>query len=386
METLGVGIVGYGFMGRTHTYAHRTIPFHYAPPPIHCELRWVCRTTPEGVDAAMREGGFPHGTTDPLELVRAADVDLVHICTPNNAHYETLAEAVRLNKHIYVDKPVTGSLEEADAIAARLPQYEGRAQVALQYRFFPATLRAKQLMDEGFLGAVTHFRAAYLHSGSVDPNKAVNWKSTAAAGGGVIRDLGSHVLDLLMWLLGPFSAVSCASRIWAAERPSLDRPGTRMKIDVEDVAHMLLRTPGGAIGAVEASKIATGTEDELRFEIHGRHGALRFNLMDPNYLDVYDMRQADGEYGGERGWRRIACMQKYPPPGNKFPGPKFSIGWLRGHIHSLYSFLCAVADGKSPRPSLEQGIHLQRVLETVRRSAASGQWLDLPEYTADVPY
>jgi len=378
MKTLGVGIIGYGFMGRTHAFAHRAVPFYYNPPPVRCELRMVCRTTESGVRAAMAEAGFQRGTTDPMELIRAEDVNIVHICSPNHAHFEALSEAMRLQKHVYVDKPVTASLEEAERIAAMLPEYRGVAQVALQYRFLPATLRAKELVEEGFPGPITHFRAAYLHSGSVDPEKPVNWKSTAAAGGGVIRDLGSHVIDLLSWLIGPFSAVNCVSRIWAEERPSLDNPGTRMKIDAEEAAVMLLRTPDGAIGSVEASKIATGAEDELRFEIHGRYGAIRFNLMEPNVLEVYDLRDPDGVYGGRRGWKRIACIQKYPPPGHAFPGPKFTAGWIRAHIHSLYSFLRDVAEGASASPSLAEGIHLQRVLEQVRASASAGAWLDLP--------
>ncbi len=377
MRTLGVGVIGYGFMGRTHTFAHRSIPFYYDPPPARCRLKVVCRTTEEGARMAMEEGGFERCTTSSTEVTEAADVDLVHVCTPNQAHFADLAAAMRAGKHVYVDKPVTAGLEEADKIAAMLPEYRGKAQVALQYRFFPATLRAKELIDEGFVGPVTHFRAAYLHSGSVDPDKAVNWKSTDAAGGGVIRDLGSHALDLLMWLIGPFESVNCVSRIWATERPSLDKPGTMMKIDVEDVAVMLLRTEDGAVGSLEASKIATGTEDELRFEIHGRHGAMRFNLMDPNYLEIYDGRLPTGDGGGKRGWQKIAAVQRYPAPGAKFPGPKLSIGWIRAHIHCLYSFLRAIADGTEPHPSLAEGIHLQRVLEAVRSSAYARQWVDL---------
>ena len=270
------------------------------------------------------------------------------MCTPNQEHFPALAAAIKAGKHIYVDKPVTASLDEADKLAAMLgvhPEtlktdrleagptrvsgctpsgYRGMAQVALQYRFFPATLQAKRMIDEGFLGPITHFRGCYLHSGSVDPKKAVNWKSTAAAGGGVIRDLGSHILDLLGSLIGPFKAVHCTSRIWAAERPSLDKPGTMMKVDVEDAAIMLLRSADGAIGCVEASKIATGAEDELRFEIHGQQGAMRFNLMQPNYLEVYDCRSPEGDCGGRRGWQQIAAVQKYAGPRGKFPDPKIS--------------------------------------------------------------
>ena len=279
------------------------------------------------------------------------------------------------------DKPVTANLAEADELEGLLKNYRATAQVALQYRFYPATIRAKRLVEEGFLGPLTHFRGAYLHSGSVDPERPVNWKSTAAAGGGVIRDLSSHVLDLLWWLIGPFESVHCASRIWAAERPSADAPGTRVKIDAEEAAVMLLRRPDGALGTVEASKIATGTEDELRFEIHGRHGAMRFNLMEPNYLEVYDARAADGELGGDRGWTKLACVQKYPPPGGKFPGGKFALGWIRGHVHCLYSFLRAVVEGEPASPSLAEGLHLQRVLEAVRESAGRGAWIDLPQRT-----
>lgn len=379
MRTVGVGVIGYGFMGKTHTFAHRVIPFYYDPPPVRSELKVVCTSRDETAEAARAAGGFERCTTDPRQVVESEDVDVVHICTPNQFHFAALSAAIRAGKHIYVDKPVTATLEEADGLDRMLPQYRGVAQVALQYRFFPATLRAKQLVEEGFIGQVTQFRGEYLHSGSVDPDRPVNWKSAAAAGGGVIRDLGSHVLDLLGWLMGPLESVNCVSRIWAPERPSLDRPGTTVKIDAEEAAVMLLRAPDGAIGVVEATKIATGTEDELRFEIHGRHGAMRFNLMQPNYLEVYDGRLPEGDYGGTRGWQSIACVQKFPAPAARFPSPKCSVGWIRAHVHSLYSFLQAVADGSEARPSLKEGIHLQRVLEAARQSADTGSWVDLPQ-------
>ncbi|MCK4284135.1 MAG: Gfo/Idh/MocA family oxidoreductase [Candidatus Brocadiae bacterium] len=196
-------------------------------------------------------------------------------------------------------------------------------------------------------------------------------------GYGFIRDLGAHVVDLLWWLIGPFESVSCTRRIWSAERPNKDSPGRMLKVDVEEAAAIVLRRHDGAFGTVEVSRIATGTQDELRFEIHGPHGALRWNLMQPNYLEVYDERLADGDYGGRRGWQRIQSVQRYP--GAVFPGPKFSIGWVRAHVECLHAFLKAIARGTPARPSLADGLHLQRVLETVRAAAASGQWEDLPQ-------
>jgi len=378
MKPLGVAVLGYGFMGRMHTFAHKTIPLYYETPPVQCRLKVVCTRRAETARAAQAAGGFDRCTTDPTEAIEADDVGLVHVCTPNREHFPALAAAIRAGKHIYVDKPVTASLAEAEQLAALLEGYAGVAQVALQNRFYPATLRAKQLIDEGFVGAVTHFRAAYLHDGSVDPDRPVNWKSTAAAGGGVIRDLGSHVIDLLWWLIGPFSRASCISRIWSPRRPSLDEPGTRMNIDVEEAALVLLAGADGAFGSVDVSKIATGTEDELRFEIHGRWGAIRYNSMDPNHLEVFDARSGEGDLGGRRGWQRIASVHRYPAPGGGFPGKKFPVGWVRGHVHSLYCFLRAIADGTPPSPSLAEGIHLQRVLEAVRQADASGGWVDLP--------
>ncbi len=280
----------------------------------------VCTTREETALAACRERrlrALDHRRAGGHRGRRTSTI--VHVCTPNHLHFDALAAAIRAGKHIYVDKPVTANLDEADRLEAMLGDYKGVAQVALQYRFFPATLRARQLAEEGFLGPVTHFRASYLHSGSVDPGRAVNWKSTAAAGGGVIRDLGPHLLDLLDWLIGPFESVHCTSRIWAPQRPSLDRPGETMTVDVEEAAAMLLRKADGAFGMVDVSKIATGAEDEVRFEIHGRHGAMRFNLMQPNILEVYDGRLPDGDYGGRRGWQQHRLRAEVPGARRQVP-------------------------------------------------------------------
>ena len=379
MTTLGIGVLGYGFMGKTHTFAHKAMPFYYSPEPVGCRLVAVCEATEALATAAASAGGFERGVTDARAVIEAPDVDVVHISTPNAEHMPALRAAIAAGKHIYVDKPVTASLDEATELERLIGGYRGAAQVAMQCRFFPVTLRAKQLIEEGFVGPVTHFRACYLHSGSVDPDKPVNWKSTAAAGGGVIRDLGVHVLDLLWWLIGPFARASCVSRIWSPRRPSLDRPGETMIVDVEEAALITLQDADGAFGSVDVSKIATGTEDELRVEIHGRDGALRLNLMQPNYLEVYDARRPDGDLGGDRGWQQIACVQRYPAPGGKFPNPKFAVGWVRSHVHSLYAFLAAIAEGRSPSPSLAEGIHRQRLLETVRTAAETGSWVDLPQ-------
>jgi predicted dehydrogenase len=153
-------------------------------------------------------------------------------------------------------------------------------------------------------------------------------------------------------------------------------------VEADDLMVMLAKLPNGTLGVLETSKIATGTEDELRFEIHGDKGALRFNSMDPNYLDAYDLRDAETPLGGQRGWCRIACIQRYDKPAG-FPGPKFSIGWIRAHLHSLYTFLDAIATGKPAQPSLLDGLNLQYLLAAAEKSARTQTWQSLPERTAN---
>ncbi|MBQ5972614.1 MAG: hypothetical protein IJL69_00290, partial [Oscillospiraceae bacterium] len=246
------------------------------------------------------------------------------------------------------------------------------AQVAFQNRFFPSTLRAKELMDQGRLGEITCFRAEYLHSGQVDPDKPMKWKQGDEAG--VLRDMGSHALDMMFHLLGPFASVYAETRILYPFRP--DGAGGTVRVTADDHAAMLLTLPSGAAGVVEASKIATGVDDEFRFEIHGTRGALRFNLAQPNTLWFYDGDRPDGPFGGERGFTALECTGRYPAPA-AFPSFKNGVGWLRGHCHSLYSFVDNVYNGRPGCPSFADGAYVQYVMERALESAASGRRLTL---------
>jgi predicted dehydrogenase len=281
-------------------------------------------------------------------------------------------------KHIYCDKPLVVGEEAMAQVEAALGSYRGVGQMALQYRFYPATLRARQLLEEGFVGNITSFRGAYLHSGSVDPKKPMGWKQLKSEAGGVLHDLRPHIMDLMDYLIGPLASIYTQTHILYPQRPNAR--GEMTPVEADDLTVILVKHPGGAIGTLEASKIATGAEDELRFEIHGDRGALRFNSMDPNYLDAYDLRDAEGPLGGHRGWRRIACVQRYEKPGG-FPGPKFSIGWIRAHLHGLYSFLEAIATGNPAQPSLDDGLRLQRLLAAAERSARTQTWQSLPGHS-----
>jgi predicted dehydrogenase len=380
MQTLGVGIIGYGFMGKVHAYDYRSLPIYYEPMPVRTKLVGVADAVPERARLAVEQAEFEFSTTDWRELVARDDIHIIDICSPNSLHPEQLLAAMAAGKHIYCDKPLVVGEESIVRVEAPLRSYCGVGQMALQYRFFPATLRAKQLMEEGFVGNVVSFRGAYLHSGSVDPMKPMGWKQLKSEAGGVLHDMGPHIVDMMDYLVGPLVSVYTQTHILYPQRPNAR--GDMVPVEADDLMVMLAKLPNGTLGVLETSKIATGAEDELRFEIHGDKGALRFNSMDPNYLDAYDLRDAEAPLGGQRGWCRIACVQRYDKPAG-FPGPKFSIGWIRAHLHSLYTFLDAIATGKPARPSLLDGLNLQYLLAAAEKSVRTQTWQSLPERKAN---
>jgi len=376
MKQLNVGIVGFGFMGKAHTYAYKTIPLYYDNLPFKINLRWVCNRTLEKAIAAKEQLNFAFATDNIQDLLDDKELDIIDICTPNVYHSEQVMAALQAGKHVYCDKPLAASYEQAQQIVTLAEKQGIITQMALQNRFIPATLRAKELIEEGRLGNILTFRAAYLHSGSVDPAKPIGWKQDKSIrGGGVLFDLGSHVLDLLYHLMGEYKNVYARTRVLYPQRP--DKSGKMISITADDAAYMILETKSGAVGTVEASKIATGTNDELRFEIHGDKGAIRFNLMDPSWLEFYDNTLPDSVYGGDKGFTKIECVHRYPKPGGSFPGPKFSPGWLRGHVHSLYNFVNAVYEGKQPSPSFAEGAYIQYVMEKAYQSSESGAQITL---------
>ena len=373
-ETLGVGLIGYGFIGKVHEYCYRNLGFFYESSPVPIRLVGVCTSNEQTAKKASQDGRFELATNDYRELIGREDIQIIHICTPNHLHKEQLLAAIVANKHIYCDKPLTVNDEEAEEVAQALHGYKGIAQMTLQCRFYPATLRAKQMIAEGFLGQVISFRAVYLHSGSVDPNKKMGWKQLNRSGGGVVNDLASHVIDLVDYLIGPFKSVLAENRVLYDRRPGPD--GKEIAVGAEDQSTMLIRTADGGLGTIEASKIATGADDKLRVEIEGDRGALRFDLSRPNVLEAYDLRAADSPLGGRRGFTHIDTVGRYDKPAT-LPSPKLSIGWLRGHVHCLYNFLSGIAEQRQPEPSLASGVRLQKILAAVHRSSNQKKWTEI---------
>lgn len=376
MDELRVGVVGYGFMGRAHIYGYRTIPLYYSDLPFKIRLMGICDTVPGVAQKAAEQLGFDFATTDPDDIFNCPDIDLVDICTPNIYHKDGILKALAAGKNVYCDKPLAASYNEAKEILKALENTSVTTQMALQYRCYPATMRAHELIAEGRLGKIFSFRATDLHASGVDPKKPIGWKQDKKyGGGGVLFDLGSHAIDLVYFMLGEYDSVMAETVVVYPERP--DASGNMVKINADEIAFLLAKMKNGATGTIEASKMATGTQDEVRLEIHGEKGAIYFNSMRPNELLFYDNTRKECALGGDRGFTAIECVHRYPSPGGKFPGPKFPLGFMRAHVHSLFNFVMNAYNKKQSSPSFAEGAYVQYVMEKAYESDAKKQWVKL---------
>jgi predicted dehydrogenase len=291
---------------------------------------------------------------------------------PNYLHKEAVIAALKAGMHVYCDKPLALNLKEAKEICDITKISGAKNQVTFQYRFNPAIMRAKQLLSDGALGDISSFRGVYLHSSCVvqSPKKAYSWKAEyEKVGGGVLVDMGSHLIDLTRYLLGEFKSVRGLVRNFTS-------PDKR----TDDLAIIDVETENGGIGTLEASKMATGTNDELRLEIHGSRGALKFNSMTPDYLEFYDNADPEVPIGGKKGFKRIDTIQKYPEA-QGIPMQKFPIGWIRSHVASIHAFLRSIVDDVDSSPNFEEGLEVHRVIEAVYDSSRKGRWVKVKEYT-----
>lgn len=380
MKTLGIGMVGYGFIGKVHTLSYLNLPYYYRPMPARLKMVGVASVPVKDAEEGVEQAGFEFATDNWRDLVSRDDIDIIEVCTPNYLHREIIIEALRAGKHVNSEKPLAMDLAEArDILKASEARPDLVSQMTFEYRYQPAMMRAKKLIEEGFLGRVYSARIVYLHSGNSDPNRPLYWKiQKKFCGGGSLFDLASHVIDLTRFLLGDFKKVFSKLETFIRKRPLPGKPGQFGEVDVDDLALIMFEMENGCIGTLEGSKVATGANDEFRIEIHGEKGAIRFNSMQPNFLEVYDTRDTGEPIGGRRGFTAIETVQRYPEPATQFPGPKFSVGWMRYHMGSAFDFITNITEGKKPLSDMRSGFKVQEVLEASSISSAGERWVDLP--------
>lgn len=377
-KSLKIGMLGFGSMGRTHTFVIKNLPFFYPDLGFDVEVAGVCTTTIEKSKRVCDTYGIKIATVNEDDLIYSPDIDIIDVCTPNIFHFDTLMKALDAGKHIYCEKPLCITYEQARIVAEKAREKNVTCGVVFHNRHMAPLTRAKQLVDEGRIGRILSFHAVYYHSSCADPAKKAGWKQNKdICGGGVLFDLGSHVLDTVTHLCGDVESVMGMEQIAYPTRLGMN--GETWQTNADEAFYMLCRLPEGGCGTVVASKVHTGTNDDLAIEIYGERGALKYSLMDPNWLYFYDNTTPDAPIGGERGFTRIECVGRYEAPGGVFPSPKAPAGWLRAHSTSYMKFLSAVDRGEKFSPDFDQGARVQRIMEAAYRSAELGRFVDVGE-------
>ncbi len=376
MESIGIGLLGYGMIGRVHSLGYRELPIIYPGqlPPLW--LAAICTARPETAQAAARDAGFAAWCTDWHDLIARDDVQVVDCALPNYMHRDVLRAALTAGKHVVCEKPLALNAAEARELAAAAAEAGVTFGMIFNYRFVPAIMRARKLIEDGALGEIFQFRAEYLHAGYEDPQRPIGWRlRQEQSGGGALVDLGSHLIDMVRYLLGEFDQVRGHLHTWVKDRPVRRGAAEREPVTVDDAAWLQVVLANGVQGTIEASRFTTGVLDDLRLEVHGRRGALRFSLMDGNWLYYYDATRSGEPLGGDRGWLQLETVGNYP--GAAAPPTRAIVGWSRFVTENLYAFLSALAAGQQPAPGIGDGLQAQLVMDAAYRSAASGAWVQV---------
>ena len=375
---IGVGMVGYAFMGAAHSQAWRTV--HRAfDVPLTPAMVAICGRDRARVTAAAVKLGWASVETDWKRLIARDDVDLVDIVTPGDTHAEIAVAALAAGKHVLCEKPLANTVADAEAMAeaAQAAAANGvRSMVGFNYRRVPALTLARKLVATGRLGTIRHVRAQYLQDWIVDPEFPLVWRLDASrAGSGSLGDLGAHLIDLAQFCTGSLiTGVSAVTETFVRERPLVasssglsGQAGTeRGRVTVDDAAIFTARFAGGALGSFEATRFASGHKNTMRIEINGSAGSLAFDFESMNELFFHDHTE-DPETAG---FRRILVTEPSHPYLSAWWPPGHIIGYEHTFIHEIHDLLVALAERRDPEPSFVDGLRVQRVLAAVATSAA----------------
>jgi predicted dehydrogenase len=369
---LGIGMVGYAFMGRAHSQAWRNVASFF-DLPLRPRMAAICGRDQAAVAAAAARLGWPAWETDWKRLVQRDDVGLVDVCTPGSSHAEISIAALEAGRHVLCEKPLANTVDEARAMAAaaeRVATGGVRAMVGFNFRRVPAVALARQLVAAGRLGPIRHVRAAYLASHALDPELPLAWRHQASeAGSGALGDLGAHAVDLAQHLAGDrIAGVSALTETFVRERPLPGGGGARGPVTVDDAALFIARFGGGALGSFEATRLAAGHTEGLAVELNGELGSVVWELGALNELRLFDAT----EEPATQGFRRIQVTRAEHPYAGAWWPDGHTIGYEHTFTHEVRDLIQAIADGRDPEPTFADGLQVQEVLDAVQRSAASG--------------
>lgn len=382
-RTVGVGLVGVGWMGRVHSAAYRRVPDHYPELPAFARLVIAADENEERAERAV-DLGFEQTSTNWREVVRHPAVEAVSITAPNNLHRDIAVAAAEAGKHIWIEKPAGRLPEDTADIAAVVERAGVRSIVGFNYRHAPAVRHARRLITSGALGAIDHFRSQWIAAYAASPRGALTWRfRREEAGLGILGDLGSHAVDLAQFLLGPIESVTARSQTVVAERPLPTSSGTHFAIsesgelapvENEDVVWSIVRFEDGVTGTIEMSRVAVGPQARYTFEAHGSRGAVAWDFERMGELAVYLPLEI-----GDAGYARVVVGPEHEPFGRFQPGPGLPMSFDDLKVAEAALFLQCVGDGQQRAPGMREALAAARVVAAMERSAASGVWERVPD-------
>ena len=376
MKSLNIGLIGYGFMGRAHSNAFRKVR-NFFPGKIQPVLKAVCGR--DGVKAAefAANWGYESVETDWRALIARKDIDLIDIAAPNNVHYEIALAAAKAGKMILCEKPLAMNPTEALAMTKAVEKAKIANMVWYNYRRIPAVTLAKQLIDEGRLGTIFHYRAKFLQDWTINADVPQGgpgtWRLDASiAGSGVTGDLLAHCIDTALWLNGGIDSVTAMTETFVKERQH-SLTGKKQKVLIDDASAFLARFSNGSLATFESTRYARGHKALYTFEINGENGSIFWDLHDLHRLQWFDHK--DG--GLTRGWRSIHVTDGDQPYMKNWWVPGLAIGYEHSFVHQIADFLQGIESGRPAAPTFRDGLATDYVTDAVLKSAASGRWTNV---------
>lgn len=383
VDALGVAVVGFGWMGRVHTQAYARVRHHYPQLPLRPELVTVAEEVPGRAEEAAERFGFAHATRDWREVAADPRVRAVSITAPNFLHREIGVAMAEAGKHLWIEKPVGLTGEDARAVADAAAEAGVQGTVGFNYRNAPAVEAARELITSGEIGMVTHVRIRLFSDYAAHPDSALTWRYERERGGsGVLGDLASHGADLARFLLGDIASLTADTAIFVPRRArpagataghALASGGEPGPVENEDYVGCLLRFASGARGVLEACRVSVGEQNTYGFEVHGTKGAVFWDFRRLNELAVsrgatYQDQPVSTVYVGP-GDGEFAAFQ---------PGAANAMGYDDLKVIEAYRFLRSVAEGRPYGTTLADAVHSAAVLDAMAVSAESGAWVSLP--------